>query len=164
MRKSLACFAFALLGIAAILPVECAAKLKLGTPQAPSSDGSHAFHDHPPNEPLPVTLDPRPFKADRATYIAYTLAAQIRGLLYQEPCYCPCDKQKGHQSLLDCFTNDHGVHCAICRKEAILCYRLYKKKKSASEIRNAMANGKAWKFDLGKYVDHLFARLQKSDL
>ena len=125
------------------------------TPQPPER---HAYHDHPPMESLPLTLDPEQFKEDRVAYLAYAVAAQIREVLYQEPCYCPCDRQDGHHSLLDCFTSDHGARCLICRKEALLCFRLHKKKKTPGQIRDAMANGAAWRFELGKYADELYAK------
>lgn len=34
-------------------------------------------------------------------------------------CYCGCDKQKRHKSLIDCFRSDHGAHCGICMDEMI---------------------------------------------
>jgi Protein of unknown function with PCYCGC motif len=132
-----------------------------GTFETQPTAERHAYHDHPSLEPVPATLSPEQFKDDRATFIAYWLAGEIRDLLYQEPCYCPCDKQDGHQSLLDCFTSDHGARCVICRKEAVLCYRWHKKGRTARQIREAMANGKAWKFDVDKYVDHLAAKLHR---
>jgi hypothetical protein len=41
-------------------------------------------------------------------------------------CYCGCDKQKRHKSLIDCFRSDHGAHCGICMDEMIRAAR-YKK-------------------------------------
>jgi len=32
---------------------------------------------------------------------AYALAAKVKRVLYQEPCFCHCDRGFGHESLLD---------------------------------------------------------------
>ena len=39
---------------------------------------------------------------------AYKDAAEIPGVLAQQPCYCYCDRV-GHRSLLDCYTSDHAA-------------------------------------------------------
>jgi len=39
---------------------------------------------------------------------AYAVAAKIKNILYQQPCYCHCDRSHGHTSLLDCFASKHG--------------------------------------------------------
>lgn len=39
---------------------------------------------------------------------AYRVAAGMREVLVQQPCYCYCDKM-GHGSLVDCFATDHGA-------------------------------------------------------
>src|ERR1700731_1468364 len=63
------------------------------------------YHRHPPTGPLPVTIDPAKFEDNRRAYVAYSIAAQIKELLYQEPCFCHCRKFEGHKSLLDCYTS-----------------------------------------------------------
>ena len=47
---------------------------------------------------------------------AYELAAKIPAVIYQQPCYCYCDRI-GHKSLHSCFENAHGARCDICLKE-----------------------------------------------
>src|SRR5947209_13179518 len=60
-----------------------------------------AFHSNPPIGTLPQTMDSASF-SDILTANAYAVAARIRKTLYQEPCYCHCDKSQGHTGLLDC--------------------------------------------------------------
>lgn len=118
----------------------------------------HSYHAEPPTDPLPPTLDPKQF-ADKKAFVAYSLAAQVKKLLYQEPCYCTCDKQEGHKSLLDCYMFRHGAACLICQKEVIITYEKSKLGKSAAEIRRDMEQGDAWQFDLDKHVDEHYQEL-----
>ncbi len=39
---------------------------------------------------------------------AYQAARDIPEVLKQVQCYCGCKRSAGHQSNLDCFTDDHG--------------------------------------------------------
>ena len=39
---------------------------------------------------------------------AYQDAAEIPGVLAQQPCYCYCDRV-GHRSLLDCYASNHAA-------------------------------------------------------
>src|SRR5580692_603585 len=43
----------------------------------------------------------------------YTAAAQIPDICEKLFCYCGCDSTDKHQSLLDCFTSDHGADCSV---------------------------------------------------
>jgi hypothetical protein len=114
-----------------------------------------AYHKNPPAEPQPATLDPAQFANDRGAFVAYRVAADERELLYQIPCYCPCDRKYGHKSLLDCFTTKHGSRCLECQKEAMFCYLQRKKGKNPQQIRKGIADGKAWDLDLTRYADRL---------
>lgn len=135
---------------------------------APQQDASPkatrmlAYHDHPPVEPLPETMEPSQFKENRAAFVSYSLAAQTKATLYQIPCYCGCNKAHGHESLLDCFVGTHGAVCPLCQKEVLFCYLQQKKRKSPEEMRQSMANGKAQKLDLDKYVKRLYAQIEAS--
>jgi hypothetical protein len=124
-------------------------------PQAPGPDVKvgHTYHEQPATGPLPATLDPAQFAENKMAFVTYSIAAKISKLLYQQPCYCPCDKMEGHQSLLDCYTSQHGVHCHICARGVIFTYEQAKAGKSAAEIRAAMAKGALWEFDRQKYVE-----------
>ncbi len=55
---------------------------------------------------LPNTLDPNLIKGkDRQ---GYQIAEEIPEILAQLPCFCDCEAI-GHESLLDCFIDRHGV-------------------------------------------------------
>ena len=109
-----------------------------------------AYHAEPPKDPLPNTLDPAQF-ADAQTRNIFTLAAKVKPVLYQEPCYCGCDKEVGHKSLLDCFTDLHGAHCILCKKEAVLTYTESQQGKTAAEIRKEIIDGKWKQVELSDY-------------
>lgn len=72
---------------------------------------------------------------------AYELAAKIPRTLYQQPCYCHCDRNVGHTSLHTCFTSAHGAHCSTCMQEVYYSYRMTKLKKTAKEIRDGIIRG-----------------------
>jgi hypothetical protein len=81
---------------------------------------------------------------------AYELAAKIPKVIYQQPCYCYCDRGMGHNSLHSCFSGTHGAQCATCLKELYYTYSMNKQGKSAREIRAGIINGD-WKIiDLEK--------------
>jgi hypothetical protein len=112
---------------------------------------SRAFHTKPPEGPLPATLDPAQFQDNKAAFVVYSIAAKIPKLLYQEPCYCFCDRNLGHESLLDCFTSRHGVGCHLCQRGIIFSYEQSKLGKTPAEIRSAMKQGLE-AFDRETYV------------
>jgi hypothetical protein len=109
-----------------------------------------AYHAEPPKGPLPDTLDPARFQ-DAQTRNIYTLAAKVKPILYQQPCYCGCDKEVGHKSLLDCFTDYHGAHCILCKKEAAFTYSESQQGKTAAQIRKEIMDGKWKEVDLTAY-------------
>lgn len=127
---------------------------------APQEAHRYAYHDHPSSQPLPDTLDAAQFEGDHMAFVCYSLAHQIRQVLYQVPCHCPCDKKLGHESLLDCYVGKHGVGCPTCQKELLFCFLQSQKGKSPAQIRDAIAKGKAWKLDLVKYTERLYLQLQ----
>ena len=43
------------------------------------------------------------------TAVAYSVAQAFPDVLDQLYCYCECDRNLGHKSLLSCFTDDHGA-------------------------------------------------------
>jgi len=115
------------------------------------------YHNEPPTDPLPAPLDPRQFTENKAAFVTYSIAAKIREVLYQEPCYCPCVRQRGHKSLLDCFMDQHGVWCEICHKEVIFAYEQSRAGKTPAEIRLALENGDAWKIDIKNFAQAHYA-------
>jgi len=71
---------------------------------------------------------------------AYELAAKIPATIYQQPCYCYCDRM-GHNSLHSCFENTHGARCDVCLKELYYTYAQHKKGKTAAQIRKGIIAG-----------------------
>jgi Protein of unknown function with PCYCGC motif len=108
-----------------------------------------AYHASAPTGALPATLDPKQF-SDVRTQKIYALAAKVKPVLYQQPCYCRCDREVGHTSLLDCFGDNHGSICDVCKKEAVYSYRQTKLGKSPAEIRAGIMAGKWKQVDLAK--------------
>jgi Protein of unknown function with PCYCGC motif len=117
---------------------------------APGPDSDiPAYHAAPPTGPLPETLDPKQFSEARTQKI-YALAAKVKPVLYQQPCYCRCDREVGHTSLLDCFGDNHGSICDVCKKEAVYSYQQTRLGKSPAEIRTGIMAGKWKQVDLAK--------------
>ena len=102
-----------------------------------------AHHTAPPTGALPATVDPAHYQ-DGFTQNAYGMAAKIKAVLYEQPCYCFCDKADGHTDLLDCFTTDHASMCNSCRMEAIFAYQQTRKGLTPAQIRRAIIRGD-WK-------------------
>jgi len=59
-----------------------------------------------PKTGLPKTLDPNLIKGEDRE--GYQIAKEIPEILAQLPCFCGC-KAVGHENLLDCFVDEHGV-------------------------------------------------------
>jgi len=122
-------------------------------PWATSQDSGEtrtpAFNPAPPakGEKLPALLTKDQLWGDNAQYPfqthAYELAAKIQPILYQQPCYCYCDRM-GHKSLHSCFENTHGAQCATCMKELYYSYQEHQKGKTAAQIRKGIMAG-GWK-------------------
>ena len=113
-----------------------------------------AYHAYALKPPFPATLDPKQFP-DAVSRNVYALAAKIKSALFQQPCYCYCDRVIGHKSLLDCFVGTHGSVCDVCEKEAVYVYQQTRLGKTASQIRAAIIRGD-WKFvDLRPYTTNL---------
>ncbi|MGA3087244.1 MAG: CYCXC family (seleno)protein [Terriglobales bacterium] len=81
---------------------------------------------------------------------AYELAAKIPQVLYQQPCYCHCDRSMGHNSLHSCFSGTHGAECGTCLKELYYTYTMNKQHKTAQEIRAGIIKGDWKTVDLAK--------------
>lgn len=59
-----------------------------------------------PKTELPKTLDPNLIKGKDKE--GYQVAREIPEILAQLPCFCGCEAV-GHENLLDCFIDEHGV-------------------------------------------------------
>lgn len=108
-----------------------------------------AFHSAPPGpgikldpilgrEQLWGDNDQFPFQSK-----AYESAAKVSSVLYQQPCYCYCDRL-GHKSLRSCFESTHGAQCSTCMKEVFYTYKMSQQHKTAAQIRKGIIAGE-WK-------------------
>jgi len=111
-----------------------------------------AFHAKPPQDALPPTMDASLF-SEIPTSNAYAVAGRIKKVLYQEPCYCHCDRSQGHGSLLDCYVTRHATGCEICQKEAFYSYEQTHKGKSPAQIREGIMRGDWQNVDIAKYAN-----------
>ena len=116
-----------------------------------ADQGIPSYHAYVLKPPYPATLNPRQFP-DALNRNVYALAANIRPVLYQQPCYCYCDRHEGHKSLLDCFVGTHGSICDICQKEVVLSYQLAQKGKTPAQIRIAIIRGDWRSVNLSPYM------------
>ncbi len=135
--------------VAVALPVWSQQGTASGTAQAPKK--IPAFHSAPATAKLDATMDPKQF-SDVATQNSYAMAAKVRNVLYQEPCFCYCDANDGHHSLLDCFVTDHAASCNICRMEGIFAYEQTRKGQTPAQIRKEIINDEWKKVDLSQYA------------
>jgi hypothetical protein len=74
-----------------------------------------------PANPLPkrpYTLEPSTFP-DPEVQKSYQAARDVPEVLEHMPCYCGCFTNAGHRNNLDCFKDNHGEHCALCRAIAV---------------------------------------------
>jgi hypothetical protein len=83
---------------------------------------------------------------------AYELAAKIPRIIYQQPCYCYCDRM-GHKSLHSCFEDTHGAQCSTCLKELYYAYRMTRQRKTAAQIRKGIMAGEWQQIDLASAGD-----------
>jgi len=125
----------------------------------PAPSASPAYHQHSPSFALPPTLDPQQFANSRRAFVAYTLAARIPEILYQQPCFCRCNTFAGHESLFDCFREKHASWCYGCESEAVFCYERHRAGLSAANIRKALLRGDSKSLDLDEYVKRIYALL-----
>jgi hypothetical protein len=115
-----------------------------------AADDVPAFHNEAPEGPLPSTMSADNF-TDPVVQNAYTVAARIKKVLYQQPCYCHCDRSQGHGSLLDCFASKHGAGCDTCVREDLYSYEQTRKGKTPSQIREGIIRGDWQSMDISKY-------------
>jgi Protein of unknown function with PCYCGC motif len=91
-----------------------------------------------------------PYFAHPYQVIVYKMAAKIPAVLHQQPCYCRCDREMGHNSLHSCFEGTHGAACSTCMKEAMYSYLETKKGKTPAQIRAGIERGEWMALDLEK--------------
>ena len=125
-----------------------------------SDEPTPAFHGQAPKDALPPTMEASLFQ-DVPTFNAYLVAGRIKKVLYQQPCYCHCDRSQGHGSLLDCFVSRHGSGCDICQKEDFYAYEQSHKGKTAAQIREGIMRGDWQKVDTAKYAKNYLPPLDQ---
>jgi uncharacterized protein with PCYCGC motif len=127
---------------------QAAAKTEKSTEPVP------AYHSRASRKPLPATLAWEEFAGNPYAENAYLLAGRIREILYQQPCYCHCDRSLGHSSLLDCYTrpDKHAAVCQTCLTETFFADEEARAGKTAAEIRKEIIRGDWKRVNLAKYA------------
>ena len=109
-----------------------------------------AYHDTAPQAELAPILSPDAVSGT-LNKNAYSIARKVSSILYQQPCYCYCDRANGHKSLRDCYTGQHATTCTICQRELFYVYEQSQKGKNAAQIRKGIMAADWADVDLGKY-------------
>jgi uncharacterized protein with PCYCGC motif len=147
LKKMVVSCALAGLGLALMaLPQFAARQL----PGSAAAEAVPAYHAQPPAGELPATMEPSIY-TDKLVFNAYAVAGRVKKVLYQQPCFCHCDRSHGHGSLLDCFVSTHGSGCDICQKEAFYSFEQTHKGKTPAQIREGILRGEWQKVELAKY-------------
>lgn len=113
-----------------------------------------SYHAGPPakSEVLPPVLTQTQLAQSGLTMPAqkesYKAAAKVGAVLYQQPCYCHCDKGHGHTSLRSCFEGTHGANCGTCMAEALYSYEQTKKGWTPKMIRDGIMRHEFQQIDL----------------
>ena len=103
-------------------------------------------HGYPPllaGDQLTGPFFNRPYKV-----LAYQMAAKVEDVLFQQPCYCRCDRALGHRSLHSCFEGTHGAVCATCMRQAVYAYQQTQLGKNPAEIRAGIDRGEWQQVDV----------------
>ena len=116
------------------------------------SEDVPAYNAAAPSQPLPPVMSGNqltgPYFAHPYQVTVYKMAAKIPSVLHQQPCYCRCDREMGHNSLHSCFEGTHGAACSTCMKEAMYAYRQTKSGKTPGQIRAGIEKGEWQAVDL----------------
>jgi Protein of unknown function with PCYCGC motif len=133
-----------------VIPQQASPRSTGSPAQDINSEPVPAFHNSMPAGQLPATLSPALF-TDPVAQNAYSIAARIKKILYQQPCYCHCDRSQGHGSLLDCYAGKHAAVCGICEREDFYAYEQSRKGKTGAQIREGIRRGDWQGVDITKY-------------
>lgn len=131
------------LGLFSGIGISRAQQNKAAAPPASASDQeTPPYHKSAKDaQPLPQTLPASNFSDHPLVAQAYEIAHEIPLVLAQQPCYCHCDREFGHTSLLDCFTSTHTAGCGVCMGETFFTYQMTKEGKTPAEIREGIIRG-----------------------
>jgi hypothetical protein len=142
MKKILGCLALGLVTIVA------------SAQWANPADDIPAYNAAAPSRPLPAVMAGPQLTGAYFSHpyqvVAYKMAAKIPAVLHQQPCYCRCDREMGHNSLHSCFESTHGAACSTCMKEAVYSYQQTKKGRTPAQIRAGIEHGEWMNVDLEK--------------
>jgi hypothetical protein len=109
------------------------------------SDDVPAYNAAAPTRPLPVVLSGNqltgPYFSHAYQATVYKMSAKIPAVLHQQPCYCHCDREMGHNSLHSCFESIHGAACSTCMQEAVYAYQQTKLGRTPAQIRAGIKRG-----------------------
>lgn len=150
LRREWLAGAVLLVGMAVAVLIPMSARSAAQQNGAATDEPVPAYHTQLPPGELPQTMDPAEFD-NAVVKNSYAVAAKVKKVLYQQPCYCHCDRSVGHGSLLDCFTSKHGSGCNICMAETLYSYEQTKKGKAAAQIRDGIQAGEWRHVDVAKY-------------
>ena len=130
-----------LLGLLSLAVVAIAASAQWTNPAADIP----AYNAAAPTRRLPPILSGAqltgPYFSHPYQVLIYQMAAKIPAVLHQQPCYCRCDREMGHNSLHSCFEGTHGATCSTCMREAMFAYQQTKLGRTPQQIRAAMERG-----------------------
>ena len=116
------------------------------------ADDIPAYNAGPASKPLPPVLTEAqltgPFAGHHYQVVSYQMAAKIPQVIYQQPCYCRCDRVMGHNSLHSCFEDTHGAGCSTCMREVVYSYQQTKKGRTPAQIRAGIERGDWQNVDL----------------
>jgi hypothetical protein len=135
----------------AVIPQQASSRSAGSSTQDINPEPVPAFHNTVPAGQLPATLSPSLF-TDPIAQNAYSIAAHIKKILYQQPCYCHCDRSQGHGSLLDCYVSKHAAVCGICEREDFYAYEQSHNGKTGAQIREGIERGDWQGVDMTKYL------------
>jgi hypothetical protein len=121
------------------------------------NEGTPSYHSYVLLAPYPPTVNPNQFY-DALVQNAYRMAAKVKPVLFQQPCYCRCDLNNGHKSLLDCYGGTHASVCDVCLKEGIFAYEQTNKGKTPAQIRAAILHGDWQAVNLQNYSKPMTVR------
>ena len=130
-----------LLGLLSLAVVAIAASAQWTNPV----DDIPSYNAAAPTRPLPPIMSGTqlsgPYFSHSYQVAIYKMAAKIPAVLHQQPCYCHCDREMGHNSLHSCFEGTHGAACSTCMKEAVFAYQQTKLGRTPAQIRAAIERG-----------------------
>ena len=96
---------------------------------------------------MPATLAPETF-TEATVQNAYALAAKIKKVLYQQPCYCHCDRQPGTAVCSIATPESMRRSAAFACAKRLYAYEQTQKGKTPAQIREGIEKGD-WK--TGRY-------------